>query len=126
VREVQEAARPTHLTVRLCAEGVRRSELVLELLVVVDLAVDAERHRSVGSQERLLSRGHIDDRETFVRQDRAARSAAVCASSELLHVDAAPVGTTMTNDLAVLEDLPGERRRVSSEPKGIAGMGCVE
>ena len=96
--------RQYHLTVAACHEGVAPGVAAANVAVVVNLAVDGQRHLSVGAHQRLPSRLGVDDGQPFMCQ--YGRPAAVYA---------APVGSAVTYLPAHLQGLLPQFRRLLAD-----------
>ena len=72
-------------------------QLLLQLAVVVDLAVDRQHQLAVGRTQRLRAAGRIDDGQALVDEDRA-----------VVQVHAAPVGAAMALALRQLQRAPAQ------------------
>jgi hypothetical protein len=98
-----------HLAVALGVEGgaVVAGQLLPQLDVVVDLAVEGQQVAPARVGERLVAEGHIDDREPLVGEHRVVAD----------HLDAGLVGATVVEALQRSGDrvAMGARRAVRAE-----------
>lgn len=68
---ISKQRRPAHLRGKLLV-GVPLQDLLLQRLVVVDLAVDGDTDGAVLVEQRLVARGGVNDGQALVRHERIA------------------------------------------------------
>ena len=86
--------RQDHLAIGAGLEFIFTLQLLTDLLVVVDLAVDTENLLAIRTDQRLATGSGIDNRETLVRQDRAFSL-----------VESAPIRSAMADPFAHFQRL---------------------
>ena len=101
-RRVLEVQRVDHFAVGLGLEGIGLRQFRLELLVVVDLAVDRQRESAILRQQRLRAAGRIDDGQALMDQDGPFRR------TTFIDVHPAPVRAAMPLALRAIQRLASQ------------------